>query len=402
MKRYRSRFGHVSRAERRAADLFFDALMGPPARPRPLEAVALPPPRPLALPPFAFQPDYAEQPTPTPACGVFGPPGRLTLAQVRTAVVNGARLERTAWHTGTGFPRVEDEVALFGRLVSYYLAAESSIRPDHLTALQTAARAFGTFGPLLVRGMAAAAITAQVTRIKPLLLAAVATPPSALDAQVETALRRARQAHADTGSFSAWSAVFVSSVVRGAAIGLGLEAAAPPAFTHVGIDQLLKVSTQHIVYVREAWRRRNLPLAGTYHAFEPGHHQPEAGDIIVLDRRPAIKIDEVTRVTALPTDLISHGDVVVDVLPTHVVTIGGNVCNSVRFRHYPRTAAGFLEVSRHRLFVQENARGELAPLPVESCRDVTDPLDPQSTARVFTLLKLVEECRTTAPPPPGN
>src|SRR4029453_19213858 len=109
-----------------------------------------------------------------------GPPGRLTPTQVRNAGGNGARLERTAWHTSTGFPRVEDEVALFGRLVSYYLAAESSIRPDHLTALQAAARAFGTFGPLLVRGMTAAAITAQVTRIKPLLLAAVASPPSTL------------------------------------------------------------------------------------------------------------------------------------------------------------------------------------------------------------------------------
>jgi hypothetical protein len=384
MRRQTSGFGYVSRAERRAADHFFAALTGRGLRRAP-----------LALPPYAAGRELAEQ-QPGQTCGVFGPAGPVALTLVRNAVAAGARAERTAWHTSVGFPRVEDEVALFGRLVSYYLGTEPSIRRDHLLTLQAAARAFTTFGPLLAPGMTTGAITTEVVRIKLALLAAVTTPPAALDGKLDAALRVARQAHFDSDP---WSGVFVSSVVRGAAIAMGLEALAAPT----GSERLLKLSAGHLVYTREAWRRRQASVLGTYHAFGSAERQPEVGDIVVMDRRPSIKANEVTVVTAMPTgSLAGHGDIVVEVLPTHVVTVGGNVCNSVRFRHYPRNGAGFLEVSRHRLFVQENARGELAPLPVESCRDVTDPLDMQSTKRVFALLKLVEECRTPAPAPSGN
>jgi len=54
------------------------------------------------------------------------------------------------------------------------------------------------------------------------------------------------------------------------------------------------------------------------------------GDIIVQDRRDGITAAAVTTLAALAAGLITHGDIVVEVQPGFLVTIGGNVGDSVR------------------------------------------------------------------------
>jgi len=49
-----------------------------------------------------------------------------------------------------------------------------------------------------------------------------------------------------------------------------------------------------------------------------------------------------------------------------------------------------------RLYAQEDDAGMLPAIPGVSCQALHD----KSTARIFALLSLVEECRT--PPPPPN
>src|SRR5829696_8109370 len=90
---------------------------------------------------------------------------------------------------------------------------------------------------------------------------------------------------------------------------------------------------------------------------------------------------------------ITHGDIVVEVQGDRVITIGGNVCNSVRFRHYP-VQSKRLVVERNQLFAQENSLGQVPILPAESCHDASDDLESQSTRRIFALLSLVDECPT--------
>lgn len=372
-------FGPVSRRERREADLFFAALMGHPV-PRPRA--------PLALPPYREDVPAED----IRVCGVFGPGAvRPTVQQVRDAVVARAQAEWAAWHTGAGVPLLENAPAQFGRLVGYFLAANAAVLPDALTAIQARANAT-SFSTLL--GATGGAAATELARLKTALAGG-----TGLESEIGTAIAHAREAFNDSGSFSAWSAVFVSSVVRGAAITLGLEAALPPSRTHVGADQLLKAAVSHATYTLEARRRRAAGIAGTYHAFTPAERAPQTGDIVVMDRRENIRLNQVTTLATLPASLISHGDVVVDVQQGFVVTVGGNVCNSVRRRRFPRGSSGLLTVDRLQLYMQEDSRGGLGPLPLESCREATQPLDDRSTARIFAVLGLVQECRTFGDPP---
>ena len=248
-------------------------------------------------------------------------------------------------------------------------------------------------------GATAATIAAEVATIRGLLLAgAPGATAAGLAALVDTAIRQARQGHDSIGPFRAWSAVFVSACVRGAAVAEGLEAVVAPGRRHVGRDELLLAAVTHAAYTIEARARRAAGRRGTYHAFGPVERTPQPGDIIVQDRRDDIAPAQVTTLAGLRAGLISHGDIVVEVQPGSVVTIGGNVSDSVRKRRYPLDARGFLVTDPPQLFTQENDAGAVATVPAQSCQ----PLADRSVARILALLSLVESCVAVPGSPYGQ
>jgi hypothetical protein len=335
-------------------------------------------------------------------CGFFGPNNvRRSEAQIRAAVVARANAEWTAWHTTAGAPRLEGDAGMFGRLIGYYVAAKRTILPDTLLAIQAAALGTINYTALLAATASAATIGTEVARIRGLLLA---TAPGAgvtgLAAMVEDSIRQARQAHAHSGLFRAWSAAFVSACVRGVGVAEGLEAVIPPGRTHIGKDELLLPALKHAAYTVEARVRRAATprRRGTYHAFTPAERPPQLGDIIVQDRRDGITAAQVVTLAALRDDAITHGDIVADVDPAFVVTVGGNVGDSVRRRRYPRNATGFLVVDRQELYTQEDDAGTVPGLPAQS----SAPLAGHSTARIFAVLSLVEQCAAVPGQPYGR
>jgi hypothetical protein len=333
--------------------------------------------------------------------GFFGPNNvRRSEQEIRAAVVARVNAEWTSWHTSAGAPRAEGEVGMFGRLVGYYLAAVARIKPDTLTAIQATALG-ANYAALLAATATAAAVAAETARLATVL---VTGSPDAADAalagDVRTAIGHAREANRSSGSFSAWSAAFVTACVRGAAIAQGLEAAIAPGRQHVGRDELLLATLAHAEYTIEARRRRAATTPrrrGCYHAFEPRERPPQPGDIIVQDRRDTITAAQVTTLTALSGG-ITHGDIVVDVQPGFAVTVGGNVGDSARRRRYPRDDRGLLVVDRRQLFTQEDNSGALADVPVETRL----PLAPRSTGRIFALLAPVEELAAVPGQPYGG
>ena len=335
--------------------------------------------------------------------GFFGPNNvRRTEAQIRDAVVARATAEWTAWHSAAGAPRPEGQAAMFGRLVGYYLAAVGRIKPDTLIALQAAALG-ANYTALLAAGATVPAIDAEAARLAGVLLAGV---PGETDVGVRGILadeiRHAREAHANQGDFKSWSAAFVVGCVRGASIAQGLEAVIGADRRHVGRSELLLASLKHAVYTAEARQRRAATTPrrrGTYHAFEPRDRAPQPGDIIVQDRRLRLaSTAQVVTLAAVAEGIETHGDIVVDVQPTFVATIGGNLGDSSRKRRYPVDAQGLLVVDRRQLFVQETDTGALPALPFQSAL----PLHSNSTARVFALLAPVEESAAVPGQPYGG
>jgi hypothetical protein len=326
-------------------------------------------------------------------CGFFGPNDvRRTETEIRNAVVTRTNAEWTAWHTATGAPRNEGEAAMFGRLAGYYLAAAGGIFPDTLVALQAAAQGGINYSAFLAPTASAAMIAAEAIRIRTELLAAApgATLPG-LNALVESALKQARQANTHSGPYMAWSAAFISTCVRGAGISQGLENVIPPGRKHLGRNVLLLASLMHAGYTVEARTRRAATVPsrrGTYHAFTPEELAPRLGDIIVQDRREGITEAQVLKLDTMPSSVITHGDIVVEVQPDSVVAIGGNVGDSARKRRYPRGANGRLVIDRQQMYTQENNAGVLPALPSRT----TLPLAGRSTARIFAVLSVVEQC----------
>ena len=323
-------------------------------------------------------------------CGFFGPNNvRRAEQQVRDAVVTRAGVEWTAWHTSTGAPRPESESGMFGRLLGYYLAGNGAMAPDTLAVMQATALEID-YGPFLAAGATSATAAAQLTLIKnQLFTGAPGATVAGLTARVNAALRQAREAHDGVGASRAWSAAFVSACVRGVAIALGLEAVIGTGTSrqHARRDQLLLATLAHATYTIEARQRRERRRCGTFHAFRPDERAPQLGDIVVQDRRGSITAAHVVTLAGLSGGE-THGDIVVEVQPGFVVTIGGNVNDSVRKRRYPRDTTGMLIVDRQQLFAQEDASGTLPALPLTS----TQSLASHSTARIFALLAPVEEC----------
>lgn len=346
----------------------------------------------------------AEDAPPITRCGFFGPHVARTESEVRAAVVAAAQAEWTRWHTAAGAPRRENEAAMFGDLVRYYLAVISGARPDTLTAMQAAAVAGTTSYGTLFTTTDAAVVDAEAARVRAVLLAGApgTTTPANLAAAVEDALKHARQANRDAGAFRAWSAVWVSHCVRGAAIGLGLEAMIQG--NHSGRDELLRVSAAHRVYALTAHQRRvgSPRRDGTYHAFAPDAHPPRPGDIIVQDRQhddPA-QLMTFARIAELAGGLETHGDIVVEVPEGagFAIAIGGNLGGSVRKRRYPLDASGRLVRAAAQLYTQESNTGALPAVPATS----TAALASTSTLRIFTLLRPVEVCAAVPGQPWGG
>jgi hypothetical protein len=212
-----------------------------------------------------------------------------------------------------------------------------------------------------------------------------------LVAHVARAIARARDAHLNGGKFSAWSAVWVTSCVRGAAIQLGIEAMS--AGRHVGANMLLLPTTRHSEYTLEAHRRRVAvrPTDGTWQAFPPADREPNVGDIIVQDRdaqAPAVPLTY-SQIDVLSAGRALHGDIVVERRLDHVVTIGGNLGGSCRKRRYP-TRNDRIVVERHQLYGQEDDSGLLAA----RTGTTTAPLHVRSTMRILAVLSPVESCAT--------
>ena len=277
---------------------------------------------------YAPRPRYGEQEA--QVCGFFRPDKTArTMAQLRAAIVARCNAEWTAWHTGTT-PKPECDVTMFGRLIGYYLAANRNILPDSLTRIQANALATINYTPLLA---ATAATPAQIAAIRTLLLAGA--PGTTAKAIIDGAMSQARQGHDSLGSFRAWSG---------------------------------------------------------YHAFVPSARAPQLADIIVQDRRDNIGPSQVRTLPTLPKGAETHGDIVVEVSATSVVTIGGNVADGVRKRRFPRdtnTTSGLLVTTVPQLYGQEDDAGGLPAAPGTSCQALAD----KSTKRIFALLSLVEDCR---------
>jgi len=365
------RFASSAR-ERREADLFLADLLG-----------------------YAPPPAYGEQQpsSPSQVCGFFRPDNTVrTLAQLRNAIVTQCNTEWSAWHFSGGAPKPECDSSVFGRLIGYYLATERTILSDALRTIQATARGSISYAPVL--GPAAPTST-QIAAIRALLIAGA--PPGTPASMINDAISHAREGHDSVGPFRAWSAAFVSACVRGAAIAEGIETVILPARTPAGQDTPLQPSFRHTDYVLRARADALAGTPGRYHAFDPSARNPQLADIIVQDRKDDILPSQVRTLATLPPRVELHGDIVVEIAPDSVVTIGGNVADGVRKRRYPRdVTTGRLLTIAPRLYAQEDDAGTLPALPGVSCQALPD----KSTRRIFALLSLVEECRT--PPPPAN
>jgi hypothetical protein len=226
--------------------------------------------------------------------------------------------------------------------------------------------------------------------LKPLDAAAASLAQGGADRTlVDEALFRAHRSRAD---MEAWSAVFVVTCVRAAAIHHKLETV-DHSRVHRGRDVLLKANSAHSVYIMKARDRAAAGVLGTYHAFTPDKRIVAVGDIICTDRRDFIERPVVLK--ELKKRAILHGDIVTLITTEKgrpvAETIGGNVRHTVRRRRYPLDVQGRLIVSATELFAQESEQGAIA-LPAPLAR-VPTKLPVTSTRRVFALLSLVEKCR---------
>jgi hypothetical protein len=118
----------------------------------------------------------------------------------------------------------------------------------------------------------------------------------------------------------AWSAVFVSWVM--------LKAGASPAFKPRGA---------HWLYVRDAL---DSGPAAPVRAFAPSEHRPRPGDIVVKWRKRSTDLETI-RTASRKTTIRTHGDIVIEVTPSRLYAVGGNVSGSVKRRAYGLSADGF-------------------------------------------------------------
>jgi hypothetical protein len=123
---------------------------------------------------------------------------------------------------------------------------------------------------------------------------------------------------ADRDGDFAWSAAFISYVMRTAGAGEGFPYAAA-----------------HATYVNAALAA---PPGLRIRAERPEAYAPRPGDLICMGRAwsKGVRYDD------LPTEFAGHCDLVVDAVPGMLTVVGGNVGDAVTAKHVPVTANGTL------------------------------------------------------------
>ncbi len=342
-------------------------------------------------------------------CGFRDLNGRLlSLGEVRAQVVSAAEGEQAFfWLTPvTGALLEEDADTQFEHLVRYWLEVRWAIRSANMGAIATAlgartvnpaAKFLRLLGPL---AEPQANIDADAQTVATNLIAAVPYPatPANLQALVVEALRQARRSRLGQQPPRAqrrpWSGCFINACVREAERNLNLEGPFGAAEALLGLSP----NGRHWEYVREAHRRADAGVDGTYHAFAPDKRLVERGDIIVQDRRDPRTQNNIFQVNNSQTNEGEmHGDIIVDVdrsgTAPFAETIGGNVGDSARRRRYPLNPDGSLVVDTAQNFIQQDQAGAFPALPAAPASG-TGPnnLDGPSTRRIFALLSPVEAC----------
>lgn len=121
---------------------------------------------------------------------------------------------------------------------------------------------------------------------------------------------------------SAWSATFISWVMRKA-----------------GAGGRFRYSTKHSVYISQAIRDlANQRDEASYWGYRLDAHKPQVGDIVCWGREPGVDYDH-----QKGGDYKGHSDLVVEVGPTQIQIIGGNVDQSVTKRPLALDANGDLK-----------------------------------------------------------
>ncbi|PRD16915.1 hypothetical protein CQW29_04410 [Pantoea coffeiphila] len=127
----------------------------------------------------------------------------------------------------------------------------------------------------------------------------------------------------------AWSSAFVSFVVKNA-----------------GAGDLFNYSSAHCHYIESARKARQNGTKSAYYAVSPDSDIPSPGDIICSGREYASEYSFENAELAYKTDSFypSHGDVVIYVNREqgYLITIGGNVGNSVKQKKILIDEKGFL------------------------------------------------------------
>ncbi|ADU69796.1 DUF2272 domain-containing protein [Pantoea sp. At-9b] len=127
----------------------------------------------------------------------------------------------------------------------------------------------------------------------------------------------------------AWSAAFISFIIRTA-----------------GAGETFKYAQAHCHYIEFSRKAKKNNIPSAYYAVAPDSAVPSVGDIICSGREYATNYSFEQAELAYKADghYPSHGDIVVDVNREHgyVLTIGGNVSNSVNQKKLPLSDAGIL------------------------------------------------------------
>lgn len=117
-----------------------------------------------------------------------------------------------------------------------------------------------------------------------------------------------------------WSAAFISFVVRRAG--------------YTGF----KFAAAHARYIHDSIVRRQAGQASPFWGFSLNEHKPQLGDLVCRWRLVRRTFDD----AVARDDFKSHCDIVVQVKPDRVNTIGGNVGDSVSTTSYALDSRGFL------------------------------------------------------------
>lgn len=133
----------------------------------------------------------------------------------------------------------------------------------------------------------------------------------------------------------AWSAVFISFIVRQATLA-----------------KSFKFAQRHTTYMSDS---KNAKLAGdasrAYWAVKLSERKLQIGDMVGAYRTGPGCGSAVKTYNSLPGDFCSHCDVVVSIRGNEALTIGGNVGNTVKVTKVPLTATGRVEEGKKRITV---------------------------------------------------